>query len=99
MDKKILFGILISLGVLVTLFGFVMASSHYVLSEEAQGVVTSTGVRDLPEGTKIGGSPTNYILLTEEVTLQTTSGPETFSSGTRIDCDVDPGEPDPCDQS
>ena len=82
--------------VLLLAVGFVIATNHFALSEEAQDVSTSNGVLDLPEGTLVGGEPINYITLTEDVTLETTSGTQNFTNGTKIDCDHAPGYPDPC---
>jgi len=96
MRKNIILGGLFIL-VLLSAVGFVIANSHFELSEEALNVPTSNGTLDLPNGTLVGGEPTNYITLTEATTMETTTGPETFTAGTKIDCDHSPGEPDPCD--
>lgn len=98
MEKRILIASLIILLGLVLMFGFIVAEGGpSELSEEAEDISTSNGVLDLPEGTLIGGNPTNYITLSEGTTLETTAGSEYFASGTKIDCDVPPGEPNPCD--
>jgi len=97
MKKNIILGSIFALG-LILMFGFVVASSHgpYELSEEAADVSTSNGVLDLPDGTMVGGDPSNYITLSAETTMETTSGTQTFQVATKIDCDHDIGEPDPC---
>lgn len=48
-------------------------------------------------GMSIGGNPATYALLAETVTLHTSVGDIVFTNGTKIDCDVPPGYPDPCD--
>lgn len=95
MRKNIILGglfILVSLSML----GLVIATNHFELSGEAQGVSTSNGVLDLPNGTLVGGNPINYITLTEAITMETTEGSQNFTAGMKIDCDHAPGEPDPC---
>jgi len=98
MKKRIIFGSLFVLS-LVLMFGFVIADGPYELSEEATGVSTSEGTKDLPTGALVGGDPSNYITLTAETTMETTSGTQTFESGTKIDCNHEPFEPDPCNIS
>lgn len=98
MKKRIIFGSLFALS-LTLMLGLVIASGHYELSEEAVGVSTSEGTKDLPETTLVGGDPSNYITLSEETTMETTSGTQTFAVGTKVDCDPLPGYPNPCDLS
>ena len=95
MRKNIILGGLFIL-VLLSAVGFVIATNHFELSEEAQDVSTSNGILDLPEGTLVGGEPINYITLTEDVTLETTEGSQNFTAGMKIDCSHEPWEPDPC---
>ncbi len=98
MDKKsIVFGV-VSLTFAIVALGMVAANvAGYHLSFNELGVSTSNGPLTLLPGTEIGGSYTNFITLTQGVTLQTTSGSQYFASGTEINCDHELGEPDPCE--
>ena len=98
-------GIKISLVILslVLMLGAVaVASQIYGLYEVTEDVSTSIGIVNLPAGTNIGGSPTNYITLTAETTMEVVTGEapghesHTFSSGEKIDCTHEPPAPDPC---
>lgn len=64
--------------------------------EEARGVSTSNGVLDLPAGTYVGGNPSNYVTLTQGTFMLIDSGYEFFPVDTKVDCDPQPGYPDPC---
>ncbi len=76
----------------------VIASGQaYTLSKGEKNVETDVGLVTLYEGTNVGGDPYNYISLTEGIFLQTTDGEIFFEAGTKVDCDVPPGHPDPCD--
>lgn len=67
------------------------------LTHPAQSVVTSSGLLDLPINTKIGANPVNYIIIQEEIQVETGQGIKTIQIGAKVDCDPDPGEPNPCD--
>ena len=70
----------------------------YTLALAANGVQTNVGTVNLPVGTYLGGNPYIFILMTQDLTLLTEEdGWHYFPVGTKIDCQHDTGEPDPCD--
>ena len=75
-------------------------SQTYELAQEATGVQTSAGTKDLPAGTLItvGASNVNYdyVTLTAATTMLTTQGAVSFPVGSLIHCDPPPGMPSPC---
>jgi len=75
------------------------ADGPYTLADEAFDVDTTNGELTLPIGTEIGGSPYDYIVTTVDYLFDTTSGNVECSYGTKIDCDHEPWEPDPCTAS
>jgi len=97
MRKNIFLGGIFILS-LVFLFGFAVAGGGdpYELSQNHTNIATSAGTLTLIEGSMVGGEPSNYITLNNQETLQTTTGPETFTAGAKIDCDHELGAPDPC---
>ncbi len=102
MQKKIFIGSLILLLGLVSVLGFVVADSPDK-RWETEGinyrVATSIGYVDLPDGTFVGGGPSDFITLTKKRVLTTTRGDVKFARGTKVNCEHEPGEPDPCDAS
>ena len=99
MRKNILVVVAICVLLLAISIAAVYAGNSRVLTldEEEPGVLTSAGTIDLPEGTKLGGSPTNYITLSEDIYVMTVEeGEQTIELGTLINCDHPPGTPDPC---
>ncbi len=68
----------------------------FQLSKKAKDVHTNKGILDLPEGTFIGGHPKKFLILIKKIKLETTKGLIEFKSGTKINCDHGPGQPDPC---
>ncbi len=71
----------------------------FKLSKIAYNVHTNKGVLNLPRGKRIGGNPKNFIVITKKTKLVTTGGVIEAKPGTKIDCEHEPGEPDPCDAS
>jgi len=102
MGKKFILNALFIL-VLLLMLGFAIAigpcptEEGCELSKKVRDVLTSNGTIDLPNGTLVGGEPTNFITLEENKTMKTTEGPKNFTIGMKIDCDYEPWEPDPCD--
>ena len=92
---------ILSLALFFGFFDFAIAegSGPYEINQTYINVQTSNGTIELPAGAFVDGNPTNYITLTETITLQTTEGEKTFNSGTKVDCNFTPPEPDPCDVS
>lgn len=108
MEKKtiiltlIIIAIVVIAGVLLVkyrplLSGRTVDSEPFELAEEAVDVQTSIGEVNLPVGTKIGGEPDKSIILEETRVFQTTEGAQIIQAGEEIDCEHEPGYPDPCD--
>jgi len=74
--------------------------SPYELTAGAYGVDTyEKGFLHLPAGTMVGGSPTNFVTTLNDETFTTTAGTIVCQYWTKIDCDHQPYEPDPCSNS
>ncbi len=96
MQKNILLTGLVLLS-LVAVLGFVMAHEGVHTTKGINyNVETTRGIINLPDGTQVGGNPTNFIQLTRDRVLRTTVGDHLFLVGTKINCDHGPGQPDPC---
>jgi len=98
--KTLIFGALAVVLVLVLVIRFGLGDEGvYELAQNHTHVVTNNGTIDLSEGVLIGGNPQEYIVLTQETSLNTTDGEVIFTNGTKIDCNPPPGYPNPCELS
>jgi len=71
----------------------------YQLSANATNISTSNGFLNLTNGTFVGGNPPNYIVIDQTVSMQTTEGEIEFEAFEKINCDHEPGQPDPCESA
>ena len=72
--------------------------TDYVLASNHTGIQTTNGTANLTEGTLVGGNYANSINLTENTTLHIEDeGWKVFGADTQINCDHEPGYPDPCE--
>ncbi len=98
MKKKLFYSIIALLSIVLIVVALNMSTADdpvpYELALTEYNALTSIGAMDLPVGSLIGGSPENYITLTQQTTMETTSGTRTLDAGTKIRCG-DPGYP-PC---
>ena len=97
MNKLVISIIVVFVLVTTLIIGQAMAEGPiYTLSQNHYNVSTSSGYLTLYTNNEVGGNPSNYITLSAAIVLQTTAGPRSFTSGTRIRCDYPPGVPNPC---
>lgn len=92
--KKQLFIVLAALAAIAAAYAYMHIE---MVGENTYGVETDAGVRNIAVGAMIGGQYSNHVTLTQEKTILTAgSGYVLFDAGTEINCEHEPGEPDPC---